>query len=112
MPGIYQWEIEGVGIYIGKYSRVSGPRWAYGSNVLRLLREQPYQPSDPGGFRLIHERLAEAVLDERPVTLTFLENCKVESLLEREAWWIAQRGTLNGMRARRIDDDQPPGPVD
>jgi hypothetical protein len=74
LPGLYEWRIEGVGCYIGQYTRVSRPRRQYERNVLRLLAGLFYRPSDPNGFRRIHRALAEARKARHVVTLTLLEN--------------------------------------
>jgi hypothetical protein len=36
-PGIYEWNIEGVGIYIGKYNSIRRPMREYVLNVERVL---------------------------------------------------------------------------
>ena len=73
-PGLYEWRIEGVGIYIGRYSHASRPRREYGTNVARLLAKREYRKRNPDGFRHIHHHLALAAEARTPITLTFLEN--------------------------------------
>ncbi|MCP9482717.1 hypothetical protein NNA36_12170 [Shimia sp. CNT1-13L.2] len=96
-PGIYSWEIEGRGVYVGKYTRKSRPLSEYNKNVRNLLNGKPYRRSKPDGFREIHRALAEAVTLERTIILKLVENCPSELLNERERHWIAQiaRGDLN-----------------
>ena len=85
LPGIYAWQIEGVGgAYIGKYEWSSRPIEAYTRNVTNLLNDRPYRKSKPDGFRPIHRALARAVRERRPVTLTLGENVPVDKIHQRE----------------------------
>ncbi|AXV15800.1 hypothetical protein CYG48_08890 [Neorhizobium sp. SOG26] len=95
-PGIYQWEIEGAGVYIGKYTRRSRPFLEYERNVIKILVGRPYRPQKPAAFRRIHRELCAAHLEGRAIKLTILENCTPEQLSERESELIRDRGTLNG----------------
>lgn len=95
-PGIYEWHIDGVGVYIGKFSAASRPTGAYTRNVENLLNGRPYRPSNPNGFRRIHHELADAFRLGLAVRLTILEN--PSDLNRRERELIAERGTLNGPR--------------
>ena len=74
LPGIYEWRIEGVGVYIGQYTRASRPRRQYGANVANILNDRPYRPGKVDRFRGVHRRLAEAVRSGQRVTLCLLEN--------------------------------------
>ena len=56
-PGLYEWAIEGVGTYIGKYKRIRRPTKEYARNVVRLLNNKPYRVGNPNGFRRIHREL-------------------------------------------------------
>ncbi|MGE0684641.1 MAG: hypothetical protein AB7P69_27505 [Candidatus Binatia bacterium] len=94
-PGIYEWEIEGVGIYIGKYKRISRPQRAYARSVANLLANRPYRKSRQDRFRGIHHALADAVRQKRNVKLTILENPPAWKINSRELELIAERGTLN-----------------
>ena len=96
LPGIYKWEIEGVGSYIGKYKSIRRPTKEYGRNVRRLLNEKPYRKGKPGGYRRIHRALAEAVQHGRRITLRILENVDESHICAREAELIKLRGNLNG----------------
>jgi hypothetical protein len=95
LPGIYEWEIEGIGSYIGKYTRISRPKKRYGRNVSRILNDEPYWPSKRDGFRLIHRVLAKAYSDGLRITLTILENVAPSKINGRESELIAERGKLN-----------------
>ena len=82
-PGIYEWRIEGFGVYIGQFTRVSRPRLEYAAAVRRMTASPPlpYRRSNPNGFRAIHHALAKAVREGMTVTLTILEN--LDSKLDR-----------------------------
>jgi hypothetical protein len=92
LPGLYEWRIEGVGIYIGQYKKVTRPRREYGLNVGRLLTGRPYRKAKPEGFRAIHCALAQAVRDKLTVTLRLLENePDKEARNRRERQLISER---------------------
>lgn len=73
-PGIYEWRIEGIGVYVGQYTRSSRPYQHYARNVTNILNNRPYRKGKPDGFRAIHRQLAEAVRKRSRITLTLLEN--------------------------------------
>jgi hypothetical protein len=94
--GIYEWYIDDVGSYIGKYKKIKRPRKEYKRNVQRILNGMPYRLSRPNRFRRIHRELEKAWRDGRKITLTILEN--VENDIERhirERELIVERGILN-----------------
>ncbi|RWB89233.1 MAG: hypothetical protein EOQ52_12725 [Mesorhizobium sp.] len=95
-PGIYQWNIDGVGSYIGKYTWINRPKQEYEKNILKILNGRPYRPQKPAGFRRIHRELFEAARKGLAITLTILENVEPALLNQRERELIAERGTLNG----------------
>jgi hypothetical protein len=95
-PGIYEWKIDGVGSYIGKYRRISRPTKHYRRNVIRLMNGDPYRKGKPAGFRRIHLELEKAVRENRRIELHILENVAVAEINVREAELIKLRGTLNG----------------
>jgi hypothetical protein len=96
-PGIYAWDIEGVGVYVGKFTRANRPLGEYDKNTSRLLRGIAYRPAKPDGFRRVHRALAGAVQQGRSVQLSIVENCQKHVLDERERIWISQvsSGGLN-----------------
>lgn len=94
-PGIYQWTIEGVGTYIGKYTRIKRPMAEYKRNVERLMADLEYRKGNPDGYRRIHRELRCAVRHKRPITLVILENPPAGELNRRERELIAQHGSLN-----------------
>lgn len=82
-PGIYEWRIEGIGIYIGKFKRIRRPTREYGLNVQRILRCQPYRKGKPTQFRRIHRALEQAYRAGMPITLSILENPPAEEINQR-----------------------------
>jgi hypothetical protein len=95
-PGIYEWNIDGCGTYIGKYTHISRPVREYGKNVYNLLNGKAYRRSKPDAFRRIHRELAQAHRERRRIRLTILENVDLSRINERERQLIAERGSLNG----------------
>jgi len=95
-PGLYRWDIEGVGSYIGKYTKPSRPKKHYARNVRRLLANEPYRKNKPEGFRVIHRVLAKAFCQGRRITLTIVKNYPVEELHDRE------RAMINELQAAGI----------
>jgi hypothetical protein len=95
-PGIYEWQIEGAGSYIGKYGRIRRPTKEYRRNVTRLLNCQPYRKSKPDRYRRIHHELALAHREKRKITLIILENVDPSHIDKRERALINLRGKLNG----------------
>lgn len=95
-PGIYRWEIEGAGVYIGKYTRIRRPTKEYRRNVVRRLKGLPSHHRN-GRFRHGHPALAEAVKEGRRITLTILANAEPADLHRREQEFIRSEGAnLNG----------------
>ena len=95
-PGLYEFEIEGVGSYIGKYTNLSQRRKLYSRNVCNLLNGKPHRKGKPEGFRRIHHALADAVRAGKTIKLIILENPSREKIYRRERELIGLRGTLNG----------------
>ena len=96
LPGLYQWDIENAGTYIGKYTHRSRPFLEYERNVMKILSGRPYRPQKPEAFRRVHRELHAAHVEGRKIRLTILENCLPEELAAREHMLIHERGTLNG----------------
>lgn len=90
-PGIYEWQIEGVGVYIGQSKRLRQRIREYPNNVSKLLRGAPYRKSKLTAYRAIHHELKRAYEDLNLVSVTVLENCNISELNERERHWIAVR---------------------
>jgi hypothetical protein len=96
--GIYLWEIEGIGRYVGKATRLRSRFNEYKNNVRKIVENRPYRKGKPDKFRRIHRALAEAYLGGRPVAYSVIETCAAGGvLLERERYWIATLSpALNG----------------
>jgi hypothetical protein len=101
-PGIYQWEISGVGTYIGKSKNLRRRLAEYPNNVRKLLRGLPYRNNKPSKFRRVHRELATALTRGTPVNCSVVAHCDADSLAELERHWIAKKGTLNG-RDKRVE---------
>ena len=95
LPGIYEWQIAGVGSYIGKSKRLKRRLREYPNNVRKLIAGLPYRAGKPQSFRLIHHELCRPREEKRQVIFTIVENCPLTELNEREQFWIAERGVLN-----------------
>jgi len=97
-PGIYTWSIEGVGVYVGKFTRKSRPLREYNKNVRNLLTGRSYRKGNPDGFRRIHRALADALQNGNQIFLHITENCDPAELNERErkAIEVLASGDLNG----------------
>ena len=90
-PGIYEWRIERVGVYIGKSKRLTARLREYPNNVRKLVENLPYRRHNPKGFRAVHHHLKAALDRGQPVKLTVLENCSLELLNKQERFWIDLR---------------------
>jgi hypothetical protein len=89
--GIYEWRIDGVGVYVGQAKRLSSRMRAYPNNVRRILDKLPWRKNSKRDFRCVHHALRAAYEVGTPVTFTVLENCPPQLLNEREQYWIALR---------------------
>jgi hypothetical protein len=94
--GIYIFVIDGLGTYVGKYTRPSRYRIEYSKNVRRILNNEPYRPNNPDGFRHVHRILAKAVREGKATSLILFENWEDEREgRDRESFLIQAIGTLN-----------------
>lgn len=112
LPGVYEWRIEGGGLYVGQYTNADRRRREYQLNLIRMIQGQPYRRAKPDKFRPVHRALLQAVQEGREITFTILENHtdKLErNRLEREI--VAARRTeaaqggppvLNSMGSRAL----------
>ncbi len=100
-PGIYRWEIEGYGMYVGRFTRRSRPVYEYAKNVYRQLNGIAYRPGNPDGFRAVRIALAGAVRQNSNVVLRLLMNCDCDTLNQNERRFISESPVaqkLNGVR--------------
>ncbi|TIN43082.1 MAG: hypothetical protein E5Y10_05455 [Mesorhizobium sp.] len=107
LPGIYEWQIEGAGSYIGRYTHSSRPLDDYARHVRDQLLGGIYKPSNPDGWRRIHRELYAALLDGRNIELILVENCAVDQLNARERVHRKERGTINGRRMTLAECRRP-----
>ena len=98
LPGIYEWRIDGIGSYIGKYTHSRRSLKEYAKHVRSQFTGGKYRPANPNGWRRIHVELYRACLEKRDIELIFVENCSLTEINKREQHYIALRGSLNGSR--------------
>ena|ERR1700677_1809584 len=89
--GIYEWRIDGIGVYVGQARMLASRIRAYPNNVRKILDGRPWRKNSKRPFRNVHHRLQDAHEARTLVTVSVLENCAPESLNERERYWIARR---------------------
>jgi hypothetical protein len=94
LPGILEWQIEGVGSYIVKSNMMRRRYMQYEQNVRNLNAGLPHEAGRPD-YRRIHHLLNDALLDGRKVRVLALENCSTADLPVRKRYWIERNGTLN-----------------
>jgi hypothetical protein len=90
-PGIYEWRIEGVGVYVGKAKKLKSRIRAYPNNVRRMIAGLPWHGNPVKEYRGIHSALRDAHDKSLIVTVSILENCREDQRAEREQYWIAKR---------------------
>jgi len=95
-PGIYEWKVDGVSVYVGKFTKGYRPRREYCRNVFKLCNGLPYRPGNLDGFRWIHRRLAHAYRAGSTIEVVILENCPTSQHRERENFHRKLRGLRDG----------------
>lgn len=90
-PGIYEWRIEDVGVYVGKALRLRSRLRAYPNNVRRLLQGLHWHGDPTRDYRPIHHALRDAHEAGTIVVVRVLEVCAPEVRNEREQYWIKLR---------------------
>jgi hypothetical protein len=98
--GVYQWTIEGRGVYVGKAKVLRKRLPAYPRNVLAMLQGRHWHGNPAKKYRAIHEALREACDLGKSVTVTVLENCDASVRAQRERHWI---------KLRHIEAEKPGG---
>lgn len=91
LPGIYEWRVETIGVYVGKAKRLKSRIRAYPNNVRRMTLGQPWHGNPERDYRPIHYALLRAYSENLPVSAVVLENCEAELRASRERHWIALR---------------------
>ena len=90
--GIYEWRIEGVGVYVGKAKRLKDRMSAYPRNVRRMLEGRPWRQGKlQNGYRRVHHALRRAHDEGHVVTFSVLELCSFEDYGRRETAWVLVR---------------------
>jgi hypothetical protein len=74
-PGIYEWRIEGTGIYVGKALRLKRRLRDYPSNVRHMLQGLPWQGNPAKDYRPIHHVLRQAYERQLTISVTVPEVC-------------------------------------
>ena len=90
-PGIYEWRIEGVGLYIGKALKLKSRIRAYPNNVRRLIAGEHWHGDPSREYRIIHKALRAAHDERVAVVVIVLENCHRDDRTMREQHWISRR---------------------
>lgn len=90
-PGIYEWKIEGEGVYVGQAKRLAARMRAYPNNVRKILNKMRWRAGSSRDFRSVHHALHRAHESGATVTFSVLAYCAAESLNERERYWIGVR---------------------
>jgi hypothetical protein len=101
-PGIYEWRIEGTGVYIGKAKVLRNRINAYPRNVLAMLNGRPWHGDPTRSYRPIHHALHQAHESKGAVKVTVLENCGLEERSAREQMWIAKRRAESNAGGPRV----------
>jgi hypothetical protein len=89
--GIYEWRIDGIGVYIGKALKLNSRIRAYPNNVRRMIAGLHWHGDATKDYRKIHKALRQAHDHGLLVTVSVLENCSRDRRLERELYWISRR---------------------
>lgn len=89
--GIYEWQIEGVGIYVGKAKSLRRRLKHYPDNVRRMIDGLHWHADPTKKYRRIHEALRQAYEAGVRVHVVILENCEPLDRAKRESFWIRKR---------------------
>ena len=89
--GVYEWQIDGVGIYVGKAKNLRRRLREYPNNVRRMLDGLAWHGDPNKKYRLIHEALRRAYDAGTSVRVVVLETCEPSARAKLERWWIEKR---------------------
>jgi len=89
--GIYEWRIDGAGVYIGKAKCLRKRIRAYPNNVRRMMNGRPWHGNHAKDYRPIHHALRQAYVSNAVVSVAVLEVCDPAERAARERFWIAMR---------------------
>lgn len=101
LSGIYEWRIEGVGLYVGKSKDLASRLREYPNNVRKLLAGEPYRKSKPDKFRLIHAHSPTRTIDVSPSASQCWRRAR-----SRHSTSVSGRGSSAG--AKRLPRGGPP----
>jgi Uma2 family endonuclease len=91
-PGVYEWRIDGVGVYIGKATLLRDRINAYPRNVRKMIEGHPWHGDEKKEYRPIQRALRKAHDEGIPVTVAVLTNCVSGTrAAECERAWIRLR---------------------
>lgn len=82
--GVYQWSIEGIGVYVGRAKVLRDHLSADPRNVLTMREGRPRHGNPAREYRGIHKALGVAYDAGTSVTVTVLEICDPSVLAERK----------------------------
>ena len=91
LPGIYEWRIPDVGLYVVQASKLRSRLADYENNILRMLEGMPYHGDPKRDYRPIHYELLRAHNQGVSVIAAVLENCHARVCHQRKQYWIARR---------------------
>jgi hypothetical protein len=89
--GIYEWRIDGVGVYVGQAKDLAKRMRAYPNNVRKILAKLPWRKGSDRPYRPVHYALRDAHDADKEVTFSILENCEPNCLNKCEQYWIKRR---------------------
>jgi hypothetical protein len=90
-PGIYEWRIAGVGIYVGKAKALRRRLRDYPNNVRRIVDGLAWHGNPKKNYRQIHHALRDAYEAGLRISVVVLEVCHPDARAERERYWIERR---------------------
>ncbi len=70
LPGVYEFRVDGIGVYIGECTSFSRPRQQYWRKVRKVLLGLPHRKK----LRDVHKLLARGIAEGAVITLTLVEN--------------------------------------
>ena len=93
LAGIYEWRIEGIGIYVGKARELHSRIGNYPNNVRRMMEGLPWHGDPTKKYRPIHHALRRAYDEGLEVSVVVLETCDSDPNTRKrlERVWIDRR---------------------
>lgn len=97
--GIYEWRIDGVGIYVGKSKNLRSRFREYKNNLRKLINKLPYRKNNPDGFRNVHQALFKAYQNHTAIKFSILEFCHPDRLN------VCEQATIKALREALVDSE-------